>query len=91
DTIDIDFDRHTVTVNGQILDEPYTAAPTSLSYDVEFPLTVEEGKVFVMGDNRNDSLDSRSSKIGQIDENYILGKAFIRFWPLHQWNIYENA
>lgn len=90
DTVDIDFDQHTVSVNGQVLDEPYIAAPTSLRYDVEFPITVEDGKVFVMGDNRNDSLDSRSSKIGQIDENYILGKAFIRFWPLHQWDIYDN-
>ncbi len=88
DTVYIDFVRHEVYVNGELLDEPYIAQPTRLHYDVQFPLTVEEGKVFVMGDNRNDSLDSRSSRIGMIDERYILGKAVFRLSPASEWKIY---
>ncbi len=89
DTVDIDFDRNKVYVNGTEVYEPYINEPTQLSYDVVFPITVEEGKVFVMGDNRNVSLDSRSSKIGFIDERYILGKALIRLLPVGDWEIYD--
>ena len=91
DTINIDFDRREVYVNGMRLDEPYILEPTWLEYDVEFPLTVDEGKLFVMGDNRNDSIDSRSSQIGLIDERYVLGKALIRIFPFGKWNIYEEV
>ncbi len=75
-TVDIDFDTGVVYVDGQALSEPYTAAPTYLNFNdgVTFPLTVPEGYVFVMGDNRNDSTDSRSSLIGCIRNEYILGK-----------------
>ncbi len=90
DTINIDFDQREVYVNGIKLDEPYILEPTWLSYDVEFPLTVDEGKIFVMGDNRNDSIDSRSSRIGLIDERYVLGKAIARIYPIDEWNIYEK-
>lgn len=89
DVVDIDFDTHEVKVNGIVLDEPYIAQPTALKYDVEFPLTVEEGKLFVMGDNRNDSVDSRSSAIGLIDERYVLGKAFTRILPFGNSKIYS--
>ena len=85
DTVDINFNTHEVFVNGNRLDEPYIAQPTALHYDVEFPLTVDEGKLFVMGDNRNDSLDSRSSAIGLVDERYVLGKALLRFFPSFSW------
>lgn len=91
DTINIDFDKREVYVNGMKLDEPYILEPTWLEYDIEFPLTVDEGKLFVMGDNRNDSIDSRSSQIGLIDERYVLGKALIRIFPLGEWNIYEEV
>ena len=89
DTVYIDFDRNEVYVNGEKLNEPYISEPTRVSYDVSFPLQVEEGKLFVMGDNRNVSLDSRSSKIGMIDERYVLGKAVVRFYPTGEWKIYE--
>ena len=81
DRLDIDFVNHEVSVNGEILDEKYIRQPTSRSFDVKFPLTVPEGFVFVMGDNRNNSLDSRSSEIGFIDERYILGVAKVRLFP----------
>ena len=75
DTISIDYDAGTVTVNGELLQEDYIAAPTYLGYDVQFPFTVPEGTLFVMGDNRLDSLDSRYSEIGLIDTDNIIGKA----------------
>lgn len=87
DTVFIDFDSNEVYVNGVLLEEKYIAEPTWLSYDVDFPLTVDEGKLFVMGDNRNVSLDSRSSKIGLIDERYVLGKALVRIYPASDWKI----
>lgn len=81
-TVDIDFETGDVFVDGQKLDEPYISSPTTVSEGVAFPVTVPEGKVFVMGDNRQDSLDSRSQKIGMIDTRYILGKAVLRVFPL---------
>lgn len=79
--IDIDFRSGTVYVDGKELDEPYILERTYRSFDVQFPLTVPEGYLFVMGDNRNDSLDSRSTRIGLIDERYILGSCLFRVYP----------
>lgn len=90
DTIDINFLTHEVIVNGRVLVEPYIRELTARQFDVEFPLTVTEGFVFVMGDNRNASKDSRSSGIGLIDERYILGKAQFRFYPFGAFGIYEQ-
>ncbi len=87
DTVDIDFDTGTVQVNGEVLEEPYLSEPTWLSYDVDFPITVPEGTVFLMGDNRNNSLDSRSSKVGCIDNRDILGKVLLRFMPFEDFGV----
>ncbi|MBR6620772.1 MAG: signal peptidase I [Clostridia bacterium] len=91
DTIDIDFAAATVTVNGKVINEPYLATPTT---DDEggwtYPLTLEEGQVFVMGDNRQHSTDSRSADIGLIDENYILGQVMVRFSPLSSFTIFGD-
>ena len=84
DTVDIDFETGEVSVNGEVLDEPYISAPTQQSFDVEFPLTVPQGKVFLMGDNRPHSTDSRSSQVGLIDERSILGKVLFRIAPLNR-------
>ena len=83
-TVAIDFEQGIVFVDGVALDEPYTRTPTNLKYDIEFPVLVDDGCVFVLGDNRNDSRDSRSSFIGNngmIDTRYILGKAIFRILP----------
>ncbi|MEI6579345.1 MAG: signal peptidase I [Eubacteriales bacterium] len=89
DTIDINFITHVVKINSVVIDEPYIAEPTQRSFDVTFPVTVPKGFVFVMGDNRNNSKDSRASGIGMIDERYILGKAGFRFYPFNSFNIYN--
>ena len=87
--VDIDFETGKVYVgydpsNLTELFEPYAKTPTNLKYDVEFPVYVEQGHIFVLGDNRNDSLDSRASWIGNgglVDKRYVLGKAICRVWP----------
>lgn len=74
-TIDIDFSTGDVTVDGVLLDEPYINMPTTRAEGMEFPLTVPENCIFVMGDNRENSTDSRYPGIGCIDKRYVLGKA----------------
>ncbi len=80
-TVDIDFDTGVVYVDGEPLAEAYTTSLTTLDEGVSFPLTVDEGCVFVMGDNRDRSQDSRSPQIGQIDRRQIMGKAIFLFLP----------
>lgn len=80
-TVDIDFEQGIVYVDGIALDEPYTNTPTNQQEGMTFPLTVDIGCVFVMGDNRNISKDSRSTDIGLIDCREILGKAIFLFYP----------
>lgn len=81
-TIDIDFETGEVTVDGEVLDEPYILERTHLDEGTEFPLTVPEGEVFVMGDNRNASTDSRTSDIGMVDERCVMGKVYFTVFPL---------
>lgn len=83
-TVDIDFTTGKVSVDGVVLDEPYISTPTTVKYDVSFPVEIPEGKVFVMGDNRQHSVDSRKESIGMIDTRYILGKAIFRVFPFDQ-------
>lgn len=81
-TIDIDFENGIVTVDGRQLDEKYISEPTTRDeYAFTYPLTVPEGYVFVMGDNRNLSMDSRHPEIGLVPEESIVGEAVFRFYP----------
>ncbi len=86
-TVDIDFDKGKVYVDGTELDEPYIADPTRDREDFSGPVVVPEGCVFVMGDNRNHSTDSRDNRIGFIREEYIMGKAIFRISPFGQFKI----
>ena len=81
DTIDIDFTAGIVYRNGEALDEPYTAEPTYLYESVDFPITVPDGCLFLMGDNRNNSTDSRDTRVGCVDERDIMGAAVLRVLP----------
>lgn len=79
-TIEVDASKGTVTVDGKVLDEPYIAERMTEKGqgDMTYPLTVPEGYVFCMGDNRNASTDSRFHIVGLIDTRYIVGEAFYR-------------
>ena len=80
-TVDIDFRAGIVYVDGVALEEDYIYSPTHMSEGVEFPLVVREGCVFLMGDNRGDSRDSRAPEIGLVDEREILGQAIFLAMP----------
>lgn len=79
--VDIDFNAGVVYVDDIALEEPYTNTPTNLAEGMELPLVVDEGCVFVMGDNRNISKDSRSTEIGLIDKREIVGKVIFLLFP----------
>ena len=74
-TVNIDFREGIVYVDGEALEEPYTFTATNVSEGMTFPLVVEDGCLFLMGDNRNESMDSRDPQIGLVDQREILGKA----------------
>jgi len=80
-TVDIDFEAGIVYVDGVALEEPYTHTSTNYAEGMTFPAKVEEGCVFVMGDNRNNSRDSRDPDIGLVDRREILGKAVFLVFP----------
>ncbi len=93
-TVDIDFDTWTLTVDGEIVDESayrYLNPDTPLlRAEYKFPITVPEGEIFVLGDNRNDSADSRQIEIGTIDARCVVGRAVARLTPLTDVTIFKN-
>lgn len=80
-TVDIDFSAGSVYVDGALLKENYINELTFLEEGTEFPLTVPENSIFVMGDNRNHSSDSRDSRLGTVDNRYVIGKAVFLAFP----------
>ena len=80
-TVDIDFQAGIVYVDGSALEEDYIYTLTTVEEGTQFPLTVEDGCIFVLGDNRGVSLDSRNPNIGQVDTREVLGKALFLMYP----------
>lgn len=80
-TVHIDFDQGLVYVDGQALEEPYAREPITRRIDYEDDVLVPEGCIFVLGDNRNGSTDSRDIRIGCVDERLIIGRAFFLLLP----------
>lgn len=80
DVVDIKADG-SVYVNGELLDEPYVSEISFGECDIELPYQVPESRVFVMGDHRATSIDSRSSTIGCVADEYIIGRVILRVWP----------
>jgi signal peptidase I len=90
-TVDINFNTGEVWVDNVLLDEPYINEITHRKFDVDFPVTVPEGYIFVMGDNRNRSTDSRDSQVGFVDKRCVLGKVYLRIWPLNHIGIVSHG
>ncbi len=82
-TVDIDFNAGVVYVDGVKLEEAYTLTPTNVRGDINYPAKVPAGHVFVMGDNRNGSKDSRFKEVGMVDVRYIFGRIVLRLFPFN--------
>ena len=80
-TVDVDFSSGVVYVDGQPLDEPYIKELTYTPEGQQFPVTLAEDEVFVMGDNRNRSSDSRDSRLGPVKTGYLQGKVLFLLIP----------
>ncbi len=82
-------DDGTVYVNGKVLDEPYITQKALGECDLEFPYQVPESRYFLMGDHRETSVDSRSSTIGCVAEEQIVGKISMCIWPLNEIQVFH--
>ena len=86
DWVDIAEDG-TVTVNGVVLDEPYVEEKALGDCNIKLPYQVPQGKCFVLGDNRTESIDSRNTAVGCISNDVVVGRLLARIWPLKSFKI----
>ena len=86
DWVDIAEDG-TVTVNGVVLDEPYVEEKALGDCNIKLPYQVPQGKCFVLGDNRAESIDSRNTAVGCISNDVVVGRLLARIWPLKSFKI----
>lgn len=87
DWVDIDEDGH-VSVNGEVLEEPYISTHALGGCDITFPYQVPDARYFVMGDQRETSIDSRSSVMGCISRDMVIGRVVMRVWPLQDLRLF---
>ena len=90
--VDIDFTTWTLTVDGVVIEEDYRYLKENailLTADYQFPITVPENEIFVLGDNRNHSADSRQIEIGTVDERCVVGKAIARLAPMNKFTVFD--
>lgn len=80
-------DDGTVLLNGKKLDEPYLIEKNLGQCDIKFPYQVPDNKYFMMGDHRSSSIDSRNSVIGCVEKDQVIGRVFVKVWPIQEISI----
>lgn len=89
ETVQIDLSGN-IYINGEILEEDYGLEPINFPGLAQDPITLGEDEYFVLGDNRNNSSDSRDPSVGNIKQDDIMGKAWVRIWPLNKFGVLKH-